>query len=225
MRKSRSKLKKNCQEFLGKPFKYGKKVLDAGVKGELKSSKEEVEAYLKAAHEDPKREEDLPVPDDLHIYPEAKTDFNMKEPTWREFSKLLRKTRNSSAPGPNGVPYRLYKKCPGVARLLWQYLKGLWRKQVISDTWRTAEGIFIPKENGATDVSKFRTINLLNVEGKIYFAILAGRLTDFTVGNGYIDTCIQKGGIPGVSGCLERTAILSQLIQEAKQNKKDLVVA
>ena len=200
-------------------------MLDAGVKGEMKSSKEEVEAYLKAAHDDPRREEDLPVPEDLYTYPEAKTDFNTKEPTWREFCKLLRKTRNSSAPGPNGVPYRLYKKCPGVARLLWQYLKGLWRKEIISDTWRTAEGIFIPKENGATDVSKFRTINLLNVEGKIYFAILAGRLTDFTLGNGYIDTSIQKGGIPGVSGCLEHTAILSQLIQEAKKNKKDLVVA
>ena len=225
MRKSRGKMKANCQEFLGQPFKYGKKVLDAGVKGELKSSKEEVEAYLKAAHDDPKREEDLPVPDDLYEYPEAKTNFNTKEPTWREFSKLLRKTRTGSAPGPNGVPYRVYKKCPGVAKLLWLYLRGLWKKEVLSDTWRTAEGVFIPKENGATDVSKFRTINLLNVEGKIYFAILAGRLTDFTVGNGYIDTSIQKGGIPGISGCLEHTAILSQLIREAKLNKMDLVVS
>ena len=35
---------------------------------------------------------------------------------------------------------------------------------------------------------------------------------------------IQKGGIPGVSGCLEHTAVLSKLIREAKAEKKNLVV-
>lgn len=33
-----------------------------------------------------------------------------------------------------------------------------------------------------------------------------------------------EGGIPGFSGCLEHTTILSQLIQEAKRNKGDLTV-
>ena len=41
---------------------------------------------------------------------------------------------------------------------------------------------------------------------------------------GYIDTAIQKGGVPTVSGCLEHTAVLSQLIREAKSGKKNLVV-
>ena len=36
---------------------------------------------------------------------------------------------------------------------------------------------------------------------------------------------MQKGGIPNVSGCIEHTtAILSQLIKEAKKEKKNLVV-
>ena len=42
--------------------------------------------------------------------------------------------------------------------------------------------------------------------------------------SGYIDPSIQKGGIPGVSGCLEHTALLSQLIREAKSEKKNLVI-
>ena len=42
--------------------------------------------------------------------------------------------------------------------------------------------------------------------------------------NGYIDTSIQKGGVPGVSGCLEHTSVISQLIREAKKEKKNLVV-
>ena len=61
------------------------------------------------------------------------------------------------------------------------------------------------------------------MEGKLQLGLLAGKLTYFCLGNGYIDTRIQKGGVPGVSGCLEHTAILTQLMREAKKNKKDLV--
>ena len=64
----------------------------------------------------------------------------------------------------------------------------------------------------------------MNVEGKLYFALKAERLTQYIVSNGYIDESIQKGGIPGVSGCLEHTSLLSQLIREAKVERKNLVV-
>ena len=94
----------------------------------------------------------------------------------------------------------------------------------MSKAWRRAEGIFIPKEEGAKEVEKYRTISLLNVEGKLFFAMKAERLTQFIKANKYIDESIQKGGVPGVSGCLEHTALLSQLIREAKEGRKNLVV-
>ena len=136
----------------------------------------------------------------------------------------MRKTRSGSAPGPNGVPYLVYKRCPGVARQLWFYLKDLWKKNKICPSWQEAEGVFIPKEEGATTIDKFRTISLLNVEGKLFFALKAERITKFLMENKLINPSIQKGGIPGVSGCLEHTAVLSQLIREAKAEKKNLVV-
>ena len=52
----------------------------------------------------------------------------------------------------------------------------------------------------------------------------ADRLTKFAMANGRIDTSIQKGGVPGMAGCLEHTAVISQLIREAKEGKGDLVV-
>ena len=73
-------------------------------------------------------------------------------------------------------------------------------------------------------MDKFRTMSLLNVEGKLYFGLKADRLTKYAVANGYIDTSVQKGGVPGVSGCMEHTGILTQLIREAKEGRKDLVV-
>ena len=131
---SRGKYKRNAEEFISQPYSYARKVLDPQVKGRLQSSKEEVEEFVTAAHSDPAREEEIPIPDDLYEYPEVKQEFNMKPPTLKEFSTLLRKTRSKSAPGPNGVPYKVYKKCPGVAKELWSYLRDLWKKNVIPDS-------------------------------------------------------------------------------------------
>lgn len=42
--------------------------------------------------------------------------------------------------------------------------------------------------------------------------------------NKYIDTSVQKGGIPGVPGCLEHTGVVAQLIREARECNGDLAV-
>lgn len=49
------------------------------------------------------------------------------------------------------------------------------RNRVIPRVCRRAEGIFIPKEQESTELSLFRPICLVNVEGKIFFSIVAQR--------------------------------------------------
>lgn len=49
-------------------------------------------------------------------------------------------------------------------------------------------------------------------------------MSNYMTQNRYVDTSIQKGGIEGFSGCLEHTGVLSQLIQEAKKKKDNLIV-
>ena len=58
-----------------------------------------------------------------------------------------------------------------------------------------------PKERNSKTVNQLRKIWLLNVEEKIFYAILAKRLTSFLTGNSYIDTSVQKGRVSGFSGC------------------------
>lgn len=70
----------------------------------------------------------------------------------------------------------------------------------------------------------FRTISLLNVEGKAFFGILAKRLTQFLINNKYIDTSVQKGGVPGVPGCIEHNTVISEVIKDARRNQGDLAV-
>lgn len=49
-------------------------------------------------------------------------------------------------------------------------------------------------------------------------------ITEFLLRNGYVDTSVQKGGVPRVPGCIEHTEVVTQLIREARENKGDLAV-
>ncbi|GFN97031.1 reverse transcriptase [Plakobranchus ocellatus] len=51
---------------------------------------------------------------------------------------------------------------------------------------------------------------------------MASRLKKYLTENGCINTSVQKGGIPGVSGCLEHATMIWEAIQRAKSEKLNL---
>ena len=87
--------------------------------------------------------------------------------------ETIKRARAASAPGPNGVPYKVYMNCPRLTRRLWKLLKVVWRRGKLTESWVVAEGCFIPKEENSETIKQFRTTSLLNVEGKVFLAILA----------------------------------------------------
>ena len=93
-----------------------------------------------------------------------------------------------------------------------------------SNQWMIADRVYILKEKNSKDIGHFIPISLLNIEGKIFFAVLASRLTRCFLINEYIDTSVQKGGVPGITGCLEHRNMIWEAIQKAKTYKKDLDV-
>lgn len=68
---------------------------------------------------------------------------------------------------------------------------------IIASQWRYAEGVWIPKEENSTNTEQIRSISLLSVEGKIFFSVVARRMTDFLLKNDYIVTSLQKEGTAG----------------------------
>lgn len=64
----------------------------------------------------------------------------------------------------------------------------------------------------------------LSVEAKIFFSIVARRMTEFLLRNNFTGTSAQKGGVPKVPGCIEHTGVVTQLIREARGGKGDLAV-
>ena len=159
-----------------------------------------------------------------HTTTTSRTLVDISEMKFEEVQEVIKKARSGSAPGPSGITYKIYKMCPLLTRRLWRLLKVMWRKKEIPSAWLLAEGCFVPKEENSSTLDQFREILLLSIEGKIFWSIVVKWLTTFLVKNNYIDTSVQKGGISGYAGCIEHTAAITQLTEEAKKEKKDLAV-
>ena len=105
------------------------------------------------------------------------TKFDVSELKLSEIKDEVKKTRSSSAPGPNVIPYKLYKMCPQLNKRLWLLIKVIWWKRKVPEEWQNTEGIFTWRKKDSKDISQIRKISLLNVERKIYFSVLLKHLT------------------------------------------------
>ncbi len=146
-----------------------------------------------------------------------RTPFDTSPPRLCEIRVVLKKARSASAPSPNGLPYKVYKNCPQVTKILCKLMWVVWKNQFIQVEWQEAVVIFIPKEWNSTTIDQFRSIALLNVEGKLFFSVLARRMTSFLSRNHYIDTSCQKAGLSGFPGCIEHTSVIWEQIKCAKR--------
>ena len=224
LRKSRKKKERSRSWFFKDPFKFVKTLFTKEKGGNLKTSRQELETYLETMYTDDQRHEQIAIPLDIPPIEEPEHQMDIKPPKWKEVEHAVKRARASSAPGPNGVLYRLYKNAPDVLRFLWKLMRVAWEKGIVPKAWRRAVGVLIPKEKESTDISQFRPISLLNVEGKIFFSVIAQRVSCYLGKNNLVDTSVQKAGIPGFSGCLEHTSMIWHQIQSAKKDKRDLHV-
>lgn len=115
---------------------------------------------------------------------------------------MVEGARYASAPGPNGVPYKVFKNCPMVLKLLWRLLRATWKTQSIPSAWCREIATFIPKEKDSQNISQFRGTALLNVEGKLFFTVVARCIASNFLSNNYIDASCQKPAVPGFAGWL-----------------------
>ncbi|KAJ8414647.1 hypothetical protein AAFF_G00038490 [Aldrovandia affinis] len=222
LRKPRRKKEHTRTQFYKNPFKFVKDLFTKEKNGILKISKQELEEHLEKVHSDTEMHEQIVIPHDIPPIQPPEFNLDTGPPKWKELENAVQRARAASAPGPNGVPYKLYKNTPDVLRFLWRLMRVVWQKKIIPKAWRRAGGVLIPKEKDASDISQFRPICLLNVEGKLFYSIVARRLSTYLERNKYVDTSVQKAGIPGFSGCLEHTSMIWHQIQAAKKDKRDL---
>lgn len=223
-RRKKYEKRKARQNFFRDPYQYGRSLLEPPKSGTLQAGREMLEEHLRSVYSSGLSNVPLVERDDIPVVPLPTTLLNLAAPSYEEIKKIVKKARNRSAPGPNGIPYVLYKRCPRLLKALHTLIEAAWVAGRIDIEWKKAEGVYIPKEKDSRDISQFRPISLLNVEGKIFFTALATRLTQYVIANHYVDKAIQKGGVPGVPGCIEHTTMIWEAIQRARKNQLSLYV-
>ena len=221
---ARRKAQRERRMFSNNPFKFVKGLLDEGKSGVLEVEREELEEHLQQVYSDSSRADRQPEMSGLSRPSEPGVPFDCGELRWHEVKDFVSRAKGASAAGQNGLSFKFFKQCPSALKELWRILKVFWRREMVPQSWCRAEGVYIPKEKNAKTLGQFRPISLLNVDGKIFFGVLARRLTEFVMANGLIDASIQKAGIPGFPGCLEHAQTIWETIQVAKKEKKELDV-
>ena len=122
--------------------------------------------------------------------------------------------------GINKIPYLVYKKCPKTTEILHEVICNIWRSAVVPLSWRIGETILISKEENTKEPSLFRPVTVKNASGNIALGILAQRMIAYLCDNKYIDKSVPKGFMEKISGCVEHTEALSELLLDAKKHGK-----
>ena len=192
----------------------------------LEVEKEVLDNYVRGVALDPDKEKELGELPGLPDAPTQRVGFDASRPFDRgQLTYILKRKKASSRPGPNQIPYSVYKKCPSLARYLFDIFEIVRRQKNIPLDWRVSDGIMIPKVDKPSphEIGDFRQIALLNVEGKLYWALVAERLYKYlVVDNEYVSRSVQKGSMKKVAGCWEHTAMVWSALKDAREAKKDL---
>lgn len=211
------------QQFRENPHQFAKKLFNDNQNRQPSFQKPTAEKYFKETLNDKKRDYKYHPMKNMKKAAKPKMAFNTKPPTFEELDNYLQKRRNKSSPGTNKIPYLVYKKCPKTTKILHEVICNIWRTAVVPLSWRIGETILISKEENTNDPSLFRPITVKNASGNIAMGILAQRLIRFLCDNNYIDQSIQKGFMEKISGCVEHTEALSEILMDAKKNGKQIV--
>ena len=222
--------RKHCRgKFYRDPFGVAREVLEPKEKSvPLDVSKEVLDQYVEEVSKDDLRDVDLTPLEGLNDILMPEFPFQKGQFPRSLFDQLLKRKRNKSSPGPNKIPYKVYKKCPNLAT----YLYGVFRSFLSNKRckvplcWRTSDGIFIAKKDKAdgNNINHYRQIALMNVEGKLWWSLVSHRFYDYLVTkNKFIDVSVQKGSIRQTPGCVEHTAMVWTALKDARKYDKSIV--
>ena len=109
--------------FTGTRSEFVKGLFNQEKGGQLKATKAEVEEYLKISYSDLEQCRVVGLPPDMPPLGEIAHKMDVRPPRWKEVEEVVRRTKALSAPGPNGVPYRVYKSAPDILKVFVEAIK------------------------------------------------------------------------------------------------------
>ena len=208
----------NFWKFCKDEFEYTNAV-------EPKFSEQECFEYFKNIFKEKNKSRLFNWPSWLRSLPPASEEFNMECPTYREISKIIRKMKSRGSACPfDQISIIAFKRCPILRTRLWRIICQCWTEKSIPSVWKHAAAILIHKKDTAENPANFRPICLEPVLLKVLTSVLRNRTFNFVCSNGFIESEIQKGFWPGISGTIEHTELLSYIINHARIKQRSLII-
>jgi hypothetical protein len=215
---------KEQNAFNNDRWKYAKSLFISNSLPPHEVSCEDAQKYFQQAYHDEERSYSYDPPVGLQRRAFPQIAFDMAPPSRQLISKLLAKKSNNSAPGPNGIPYKVYKKVPFAFGLLFNLIKRSYEEKKTPKSWGHAFIVLLVKdENSLNNPATTRPIACTDVEGKIFWSFMNQRLRSFCTSN-KIFSPHQKGALAHISGCLEHTWTLFEALKNAKKEHRQIVV-
>ena len=129
-RKHRWLIKRAKNEFNANPYKAGKNLLDPKCCCSLKVDQEVLEQHKSSNLFDNNYNIPLGPSEPLLL-----KKFNKSCFSYDDFLDILSSHRNASAPGLNGIPYKVYKRCPRISKFLFKVFHACFKRCEIPIQW------------------------------------------------------------------------------------------
>ena len=143
-------------------------------------------------------------------------------PSPDKLSAKLRSMANS-APGKDRLEYRHLRLLDPRCQILSKMFRHCFIAKDVPASWKTATTILIHKKDSTSDASNFRPIVLMSCLYKLLMAIIAKRMTSFSISNDLLSQQ-QKSARPS-EGCYEHAFFLESIVNDARRQPRPLCLA
>ena len=134
--------------------------------------------------------------------------------------------KSSGSPCPlDQLSIICFKRCPYLRTYLTDLIHDIWLSGTVPTEWKRACTILIHKKGNDKDPSNFRPITLESIPLKVFTSCIRNAIDSYLVSNNFIEQNIQKGFAPNLSGTLEHTAQMADIINKARIKQPSVVIS
>ena len=156
---------------------------------------------------------------------DPQVEFDLDPPSYQQVTAVIRKMKASGSPCPlDQISVICFKRCPYLRTYLTELIRAVWLSGSIPSEWKRACTILIHKKGNTSIPSNFRPITLESIPLKVFTSCLRNAMYSFLTANNFIEHNIQKGFTPNLSGTMEHTAQMANIINKARIKQRSLVI-
>ena len=165
------------------------------------------------------------IPSWIPLLPDPQVQFDLDPPSYEQITNIIRKMKASGSPSPlDQLSIISFKRCPFLRTYLTDLIHAVWLYGTIPSEWKKACTILIHKKGDTNSPSNFRPITLESIPLKVFTSCLRNALYTYLTANHFIEHNIQKGFKPNLSGTLEHTAQMANIINKARTKQRSVVI-